>query len=415
MRKKTILSAALALTLSLTATTAFADKIKIAYLDPLSGPFANIGDNFYEQLRHSADVLVNEKGGVLGGDTFEIVPYDNKLSPKESLIQLQVAIDDGIRIIINGSSSAVAGALTEAIRKHNKRNPEARVLFLNHSALDPTLTNEKCNFYHFRFDANTDMKIDVLTSAIAADENMKKVYVIGQDYSMGKSVAKATVRDLARKRPDIEIVGNELHPIGRVKDFTPYARKIMASGADAIVTPNFGSDMRGLGKSLLEAGFDGPIYTFYGYADGVTAAFGELGKDKLHTILGGPLNPPATDEAIDLVKSFKAKHPDKDFFASRTTGVVTMLAKAIDKAGTSSDVDKIAFALEGMEHMNVWGGKLVMRAKDHQILEDLFVQVHTDENVTFDFDNSGYGVIAKTKVEMAGAEIPTTCDMQRPS
>ena len=143
--------------------------------------------------------------------------------------------------------------MTDAVNKHNKRNPDDRVLFLNYSAVDPALTNDKCNFWHFRFDANADIKMDALTDVMAADEGIKKVYVIGQDYSFGKAVASAAVRMLGEKRPDIEIVGNELHPIGKVKDFTPYARKIVSSGADAMITGNWGSDMVGLGKAVLRS------------------------------------------------------------------------------------------------------------------------------------------------------------------
>src|SRR5210317_1111125 len=251
-----------ALTLSVSAFTASAENIKIAFIDPLSGPFAGTGANGLKQYEFAAETLVNEKGGVLDGQMFEIVAFDNKISPKESLIQLQVAIDQGIRYIAQGNSSGVANALTEAIDKHNRRNPDNRVLFLNYSAVDPALTNDKCNFWHFRFDANADIKMDALTDVIAADDSIKKVYVIGQDYSFGKAVSDAANRFLGEKRPDIEIVGNELHPIGKVKDFTPYARKIVASGADAVITGNWGSDMLNLGKSIIDNGFKGPIYTY---------------------------------------------------------------------------------------------------------------------------------------------------------
>ena len=100
--------------------------------------------------------------------------------------------------------------------------------------------------------------MDALTDVIAEDDSVEKVYIIGQDYSFGKAVAAAAVKFLGEKRPDIEIVGNELHPIGKVKDFTPYARKIMASDADIVITGNWGADMLNLGKSVLENGFDGP-------------------------------------------------------------------------------------------------------------------------------------------------------------
>lgn len=406
------LGAALALTIG--ASAAYAENIKIAFIDPLSGPFAGTGSNGLSQYEFAAEELVNKKGGVLDGQMFEIVPFDNKISPKESLIQLQVAIDQGIHYIVQGNSSGVANALTDAIEKHNKRNPDNRVLFLNYSAVDPALTNEKCNFWHFRFDANADIKMDALTDVMKDNTDLKKVYIIGQDYSFGKAVAAAAVRMLGEKRPDIEIVGNELHPIGKVKDFTPYARKIVSSGADAVITGNWGSDMLNLGKAIIANGFEGPIYTYYAAADGITAAFGETGKGSLRLVSEGPLNPIASDRAADYVKAFKAKYPEGNVSQARITNVIEMLAKAITQAGTADDVVAVGKALEGMELDSLWGGKIMMRPQDHQAIQNVHIFAHTNDGVQFDYDNSGYGMVVESTVEMASADSATTCKMKRP-
>ena len=404
-----------ALAFASVATSALAaDPIKVAFIEGLSGPFAATGERGQAEFEFAFDRFVNEKGGILDGRTIELVPFDNKTSPKESLIQLQVAIDQGIRYIIQGNSSGVANALTDAIRKHNRRNPDKKVLFINYSAVDPALTNDNCNFYHFRFDANADIKMDALTDVIAKDESIKKIYLIGQDYSFGKAVAKAATEMLKEKRPDIEIVGNELHPIGKVKDFTPYARKIQASGADAVITGNWGSDMVGLGKAVIESGFDRPIFTYYAAADGITKTLGEQGKGIVRIVQEGQLNPPQSDETAQYIKDFKAKYPNLDIAQPRISNAVQMLAKAIEEAGTADDVDKVAAAMEGMEMDNFWGGKLKMRAEDHQMIQDVHIMTHTDD-VTFDFDNSGYGVKTESTVEAASADAPTTCKMRRPS
>ena len=414
MRTKTMLGLTTALTIAASAFAAGADTIKIAFIDPLSGPFAGTGTNGLHQYEFAAEELVNKQGGVLDGDMFEIVPFDNKISPKESLIQLQVAIDQGIRYIAQGNSSGVANALTEAIDKHNRRNPDDRVLFLNYSAVDPALTNDKCNFWHFRFDANADIKMDALTDVIAADDSIEKVYIIGQDYSFGKAVAAAAVKFLGEKRPDIEIVGNELHPIGKVKDFTPYARKIIASGADAMITGNWGSDMVGLGKAVIEAGFDNPIYTYYAASDGITKTFGEAGEGKLKLVMEGQLNPPVSDRAAAYTAKFEKQYPDYDIGQPRIANVIEMLAKAINKAGTATDMAKVAYALEGMEHDSIWGTKVVMRASDHQAIQDVHIMAHTAKDVKFDFDSSGYGLKVESTVKMASADSETSCKMKRP-
>ena len=411
LTKKLMLGLAIA---AFSASAALAGTIKIAFIDPLSGPFAATGKQGLAQYQFAAEELVNKKGGVLNGDTFEIVPFDNKISPKESLIQLQVAIDQGIRFIAQGNSSGVANALTDAIKKHNRRNPDKQVIFLNYSAVDPALTNDKCNFWHFRFDANADIKMDALTDVIKENGDIKKIYLIGQDYSFGKAVAAAAVKFLGEKRPDIEIVGNELHPIGKVKDFTPYARKIMASEADAIITGNWGADMVGLGKSVISAGFKKPIYTYYAAADGITKTFGADGDGVLRLVGEGQINPPPNDRADAYAKAFKAKNPDTDIGQPRITNVIEMLARAINEAGSATDMAKIAYALAGMEHDSIWGTKVKIRESDHQAIQNVHILAHTKDGVVHDFDNSGYGLKVEKTVEMASAQAPTTCKMKRP-
>ncbi|MFT6445264.1 amino acid/amide ABC transporter substrate-binding protein, HAAT family [Sulfitobacter pontiacus] len=403
-----------ALSLVIGASAAFAENIKIAFIDPLSGPFASTGTNGLHQFEFAADYMVNDKGGLLDGQKMEVLPFDNKVSPKESLIQLQVAIDQGARYIVQGNSSGVANALTEAIDKHNRRNPDSRVLFLNYAAVDPALTNDKCNFWHFRFDANSDIKMDALTDVIVQDKDIKKVYIIGQDYSFGKAVSAAANEMLGAKGDGIEIVGDELHPIGKVKDFTPYARKVVSSGADAVITGNWGADMLGIGKAIIDNGFEGPIYTYYAAGSGITAAFGESGKDKIRLISQGSINPIATEEARDTYNAFLEKYPDGNIDQSRIFNTIGMLAQAITEAGSATDVVAVASKLEGMEYDSMWGGKLFMRPQDHQIIQDMHVGVHTNDNLDFDYDQSGYGVVTESTVEMASMDSPTTCEMKRP-
>ena len=76
-------------------------------------------------------------------------------------------------------------------------------------------------------------------------KEVKKVYLINQDYLFGQSVQREVKNYLAKLRPDVQVVGDELIPLGKVKDFSPYITKINASGAQALLTGNWGPDMRG--------------------------------------------------------------------------------------------------------------------------------------------------------------------------
>jgi len=411
-RQFTRLAAALAAGLVAFPTLA-ADPVRIGFIDPLSGPFAAVGTSGLRQAQFTADEI-NKAGGVLGGRKLVVVGFDNKISPKESLIQLKRVIGDGIQFIMQGNSSGVANALIDAVAKHNEREPDKRVLYLNYSAVDPSLTNEKCSYWHFRFDANADMKMNALTDVIAADKKMKKIYIIGQDYSFGKAVAAAAVRDLSLKRPDIEIVGNELHPIGKVKDFSPYIAKIKASGAQAVITGNWGADMLNLSKAASDAGLEIPFYTYYAAGNGITKAIGAGGVGKVRLVHEGPSNPPLTDAWRNLEKRYEAKYNDKENFTQpRISNTVHMLAMAIDKA-KSTDPAKVAAALEGMRYTTIWGDVVTMRASDHQLQMPIRISVHTNKGIEFDMDHSGYGLLTESEVSAHVASTPTTCKMKRP-
>jgi branched-chain amino acid transport system substrate-binding protein len=408
-----ILIVILALVIGLAPDATPQDAIRIGYIDPLSGPFAATGENGLNQFRYAADAI-NKAGGVLG-KKLELVPLDNKVSPQESLIQLKKVIGEGIPFIFQGNSSGVAHAISDAVQKHNERNAGNRVLYLNYSAVDPALTNDKCHYWHFRFDAHADMKMAALTDVIQANRNIKKIYILGQDYSFGKAVAEAAVSMLGNKRPDIQIVGNELHPIGKVKDFSPYVQKIVASGADAVITGNWGADMIGLAKAANDGGLKVPFYTYYAASDGVTAAIGAAGVDRIRLVHEThPGNPAAPQALSDYITGYRKLHPQNDVNQPRIHTALNMLALAIKKAGTT-DVDKVAAALEGLEYTNLGGDQVIMRREDHQLQMPVYISVHTNKGIKHDLDASGFGLSLESKVERDKAVQPSACKMQRPS
>ncbi|MDT8429284.1 MAG: branched-chain amino acid ABC transporter substrate-binding protein [Pseudomonadales bacterium] len=389
------------------------EPIRIAFIDPQSGTFAAQGTSGSYQAQFAAEFFINSKGGVLGGRPFEIVTLDNKNSAQDSQIQLRRAISEGIQIVFSGNSSAVASVLSSSIERHNRRNPDQRVIYFNHSAVDPVLTEEECSFWHFRFDAHADMKLDAMTTHIAANPDITKVYIIGQDYSFGKVVSESAVRFLQEKRPDIEIVGNELHPIGQVKDFTPYVTKIVSSGANAVITGNWGADMVSLGRGIIDAGLDVPIYTFYAAYDGITSTLGKEGVGKIRLVHNDSANPITTEIRKEYIRAFKQRYPNNDITQPRIANAIMMLAAAIEKAGSADPYD-IAIAMEDMRMMTMSGEEIWMRADDHQIFQSLNISVQTDQDIEFDADNSGFGLRTEFTVPMAETITETSCRMRRP-
>ena len=390
-----------------------AAPLKLALVESMSGPFANTGEAVLRNIAWAVE-RVNARDGA----KLQLQRYDSKGQNEEALAALRAAIDDGARVILQGNSSATASALIDAINKHNEREPDKRVLFLNYSAVEPSLTNEKCSFWHFRFDAHANMRIAALMDVIREDNALKGVYLIGQDYSFGQAVLREAREQLAAQRPDVKVLAQELHPMGRVKDFAPYAVKIKASGAQAVITGNWGNDLTLLVKAARDVGFEGMFYTFYGNALGAPAALGDAGVGKVIAVADWLPNV-QTAESEAFYKSFRTRFPkpQDDYVHMRMQLMIEALAQAVERAQTSTDVVAIARKLEAAD-VKLFGQRGRMRAADHQFQQNLVVGMMEklgSPGVKFDVEGSGYGFRVIREIPAEKAEQPTTCKMVRPA
>jgi branched-chain amino acid transport system substrate-binding protein len=392
-----------------------ADTIKIAYIDPLSGGGASVGEIGLKHFQWLAD-QINASGGLIG-KKFEILGLDNKTNPQESLVQAQKAIDQGAHFLTQGNGSSVGAALTDFAVKNNERNPDKQVLYLNYAAVDPILTNDKCNYWHFRWDANSDIKMQALTTFMKDKPNIKKVYLINQDYSFGESVRTEARKMLKQKRPDIQIVGDEKHPLLKITDFAPYVAKIKASGADTVITGNWGQDIALLLKAAADAGLQVDWYTYYaGGAGGPTAIKQSNIPDRVFAIVEGDAND-APAESQKLEEEFRAKlGTGQGIWYPRVVNEMRMLAQAI-KDANSDEPKAVAAKLEGMKFKTFMGGEGYMRKDDHQFFQDMYIANFgpMPAGAKFDEEKTGWGWKTQGIVKAKDTELPTTCKMDRPS
>jgi branched-chain amino acid transport system substrate-binding protein len=404
------LAGAALLTCSWAAHAQSGQTVRIAFMDPLSGPFANVGQNQLKSWQFAAESLSGAKNP--SGVKFEVVGFDNKGSPQESLNTLKAAIDQGFRYVTQGNGSGAAAAILDAVSKHNARNPGKELIYLNYAAVDPALTNEKCDYWHFRLDADTTMKMEALTTFMKDQPKVKNVYLLNQNYSHGQQVAKYFKEGIQRKRSDVKIVGEDLHPIGQVKDFAPYVAKIKQSGADTIVTGNWGADLTLFVKALNDAGLKLPLYTYYSGVTGTPTALAAGGEGEVYVIAYGHAN--HTGEIGKLSAEFKKKFND-DYYTYATYNGINLLSAAFAKA-KSTDPVKVAAAMEGLS-FNSFAGEVTMRKTDHQLQQSLFVTKwqKADAKYPYSVENTGFTFAPIKQMEPYIASTPTSCDMKRPS
>ena len=392
--------------------SAFAQKgevVKMVRIDPLTGLLGPVGVSQFKGYQFFAEKFSG--AGNPAGVKFEITAIDNKLSPAESLNALKAAIDQGARYIIQGNGSSVALALSDAVTKHNERNPGKEVLYLNDSAVDPDLTNSKCSYWHFRFDADTSMKMEAMGSFMADQKDIKKVYILGQNYSHGVQVAKYIKEVLARKRPEIQIVGEDLHPLAQVRDFSPYIAKIKATGADTVVSGNWGSDLSLLIKAANEGGYNGKFFTYYAGVTGTPTALGTNGAGRVYQVAYNHYN--MGGQMDKWMNEFKKKYND-DFYTGATIRIFETLGAAMAKA-KSTDPVKVAAALEGIK-VKSFNGEVEVRKADHQLQQPLYMTVWEKASAKYPYspENTGMTLALLKEYPNYVSSTPTSCQMKRP-
>jgi branched-chain amino acid transport system substrate-binding protein len=397
------------------AGSAFAQKgetVKLAWIDPLSGLMAPVGQNMLKTFQYFVDKFNSDPKLNPAGVKFEIVSFDNKLSPSETLNALKSAADQGFRYVLQGAGSGAALALADGVQKFNDRNPGKEVVYVNYAAVDPDLTNSKCSYWHFRVDADTSMKMEALTTFLKDDQNVHKVYLVNQNYAHGHQVTRFAKEDIARKRPDVQIAGDDIHPLAQVRDFAPYVAKIKASGADTVITGNWGSDLALLVKSANETGLNTKFYTYYASLSGGPTAIGAAGAGRVfqvstqHTSMGGDVR--------KYMDEFKSRFND-DWSHGPAFHALALLANGMARA-KSTDPSKVAAAMEGLKFKS-YSGEVEMRKTDHQLQQPLWISVwqKADAKNNYNVENTGYNFQPVKAYDAYVSSTPTSCQMKRPS
>jgi branched-chain amino acid transport system substrate-binding protein len=256
--------------------------------------------------------------------------------------------------------------------------------------------------------------MEALTNYMKDQKKVSKVYLLNQDYSHGHQVSKVAKAMLAAKRPDVKVVGDELHPLARVKDFAPYIAKIQASGADSVITGNWGTDLSLLVKAAKDANLKADFYTYYAGTVGVPQAMGDAGVDRVKVVSYWSSNSQnAAGNAI--MDAYKKKFgADQDPYSQSIRISLEFVARAMEKV-KSTDPVKVAKAMEGAK-IDGPLGEITIRAEDHQIIQPIYIGTFVKAGaLKYTADGTtDYAFRSDARMEPAATARPTTCKMKRP-
>jgi len=353
-----------------------ADTIKIAFVDPLTGPNEYVGRAYLAGTQFAAEEQ-NAKGGLFG-KKIEVLAEDSEGKPDVTVRKFKKLIlsDKANFMTIGSGSNNVIAATTVAT--------EFKKVLIIYGGLSDEIMGKHFSPYAFRLCSANHQHMTALAKMMAK-KPYRKFFMLAQDYAYGHD-ANRVFKELIKKYvPDAQIVGEDYHPMNN-KDFAPYINKIITAKADCVFTPNWGADGTNVIKQARSMGLKPPfpfVTPLIGYDPYINYNVGSdvvgcLSAKATHIRLNTPEN-------IDLVKRYHEKHKnDKDFlywwpwsYIMEPLLAWQMTFAAIEKAGTI-DSDKVAATLEGFSYKTAMGLWKV-RECDHQVSSPIYGAVVSAE------------------------------------
>ena len=406
--------AKLSLGLFLTGSiSAGAEPLKVAIIEALTGPAETVGRPFAQSTRLALEEI-NARGGY-NGDPIVIKDYDNASTLAGASEQFRLAVADGARVIFQAASSAVAGQLSDEVRRHNLRNAGKEIIFYNVGSAAADLTGEKCHFWFFRTGNTPEMGWNLTVPVLQSEGVLKsKAFLINQNYSYGLSV-QAAQRNILKAR-NINVAGDVIHDLNKIQDFSPYVQQIKSSGAEIVMTGNGFNDMILLLRAIRDAGLKVNLASISLDVPGTLKAAGESALGYYNTT---PFTLNAGPKMDAWVTSFQKKFGrDPIAYDATAYNAVMLLGNALNATsvkGGPLDSRKIAVAIENATYESPFGLQS-MRKEDHQAIIPMFVSKVTKTAAKkVDGTDMGFETVAAVSGVTAATPVDPACKMQRPS
>lgn len=397
--------------LGVASLAAQAEPLKIGILESLSGPQASTGRLYANAIRFGIGEI--NKAGGFNGVPITIVEYDNGGDASGAAAKLQQAATDGVHIVMQGASSAIAGQISDDIRKHNIRNKGKEMVFVNFGGSASELRGAACHFHTFHFTFTAPMAAGALAQTMSKDGTLgKRVFSINQNYSWGQDMERSIKANAAKY--GYTVVDSVLHDVNRIQDFAPYVAKITAAKPDSVLTANWSNDLLLLMKATGDAGLKVTFGTTFLDQPGNIANAGPVA---LGHYVANAFNIEAGK--ADFVEPFKAATGHIPAFVEPATvngmRLIGSGLKSVDFKGGKVDMNKVALSLEQASYKTEQGAWSV-RKEDHQMIMPIFVsKVAKGAKYPVDGTDMGFVPVANIPATEALAFFPVqaSCKMQR--
>lgn len=396
--------------LAVLSSAAQAEPLRVAIIESLSGALASTGRPYVFAARYVFDAM-NARGG-FNGEKVIITEYNSGGRPAGASEKFQQAVAEGVHVVIQASSSAIAAQLSDDIRQHNQNNPGKEVIYFNVGAEAMELTGEKCHFHSFRFTTTAPMRVGALAKVMKEEGSLgKRVYSINQNYSWGKDMEAAIKSNAASG--GYEVVEAVLHDVSRIQDFTPYVAKIQEAKPDTVITGNWSNDLLLLMKAAGDAGLKTRFGTAFLDQVGNISNAGEVA---LGHYVAHPYNIELSDGSF--AKDYeKATGHFPVYVEPNAVNAIKALAKALEAVNFGGGPIKATQIAQALETTVIATdvGNLSVRKEDHQVIMPVVVS-RVEKGVKYPVDGTDMGF---KPVKVVAAEdvlypVQASCAMQRP-
>ena len=395
------------------ADGASAEPLKVAIIEAFSGPTAQTAIPFVDGMRYGFQKL-NAQGG-FNGEKIIVTEYDSLNQPATAAEKLKAAIADGAQIILQAGSSAIAAQLSDDIRKYNLRNKGKEVIFYNTGSEASDLVGAKCHFWYFKGGGTPYIRMGALIPVMKETGTLgNKVFLINQNYSYGQESQEA--QEKAVKAAGSTVVGEMLHDVSKIQDFSPFVAQIKSSGADTVLSSNWGNDIILLMRAIGEAGLKLNIGNTSIDTPGALSSIGNvaLGANlvKLYNLeAGGEAGKTFAEDFKAVIGHYPYSEEPTDVFDIAVLG--NALAK-VPQDGGKVDTLAIAKALETASY-EAPSGTWSMRADDHQMQMPVTIsQVSKDAMYKVDGTDMGFKLVKVVPADQASVPVNPACKMVRP-
>ena len=336
--------------------------IKVGVITTQTGPLDYYGTMQVRGLQLGIEYATKGTWSV-SDRPIELIIEDDAGDPTTGARKARELIDQqGVDILQGSVSSATTIILTDIAVEYEK------ILLVEPAAAD-SITGEHFNPYVFRTAASVWQ--DATAGGKYAVDNLGKTYCcIAPDYAFGHQSSQAWKKVIEEHGGQILL---DLYPAPNTKDFKPYLKQILDSGAEVLVQSWAGSGYGDLVRDMREAGIFEKMKITGGLGD--REARHALGKDAVGLIGISKYSYLLPDNPVNdwLTDKHQAEYNEKpDLFTGGGFAAGIALVEALKRSGGDPRSKALIPIMEGMSFEGPKGTYL-FRKEDHQALQPMYI------------------------------------------